>query len=236
MIESELNTNDTVNNKKIGRALCLLSGGQDSTTCLYWAKKTFAEVEAIRFDYGQRHRVELECSEKIARDAGVKLTTLSLEALKQLGGFALTADIDVKNDINEKGLPNTFVPGRNILFLTLAAAYAYQHGIKDLVTGVCDTDYSGYPDCRLATIEAIKKTINLGMNENFTIWTPLMFLTKGGTVDLARKLGCLDVVKNDTHTCYNGVRDELHYWGYGCGECPACILRKKGFDEAGVVN
>lgn len=219
-------------------ALVLLSGGQDSTTCLYWAKKHFDLVEAIRFDYGQRHKVELECSEKIAGDAGVKLTTLSVEALKQLGGFALTdLNVDVKSELNDRGLPNTFVPGRNLLFLTLAAAYAYPRNIQSLVTGVCQTDYSGYPDCRKTTIDAVEESIKLGMDfKGFDILTPLMHLTKAETVLKAVDLNCLDIIVNDTHTCYNGDHSTKHYWGYGCGTCGACELRKKGFDEAFLDN
>lgn len=218
------------------KALCLLSGGQDSTTCLYMALKQFGEVEAIRFDYGQRHKVELECCERIARKADVKLTTLSVPALKELGGYALTDDMAVRSELNERNLPNTFVPGRNILFLTLAAAYAYQHDIDCIVTGVCQTDFSGYPDCREDTIKAIELTCRLGMNRPVWIMTPLMYMTKAETVKAAQDLGCLDIIREETHTCYNGVRDTLHYWGYGCGTCPACQLRKKGFDEAGIAG
>lgn len=214
------------------RAVCLVSGGQDSTTCLYWAKKTFKDVTALNFDYRQRHKVEMECAKKIAYDAGVKLVTLPVEALRVLGGAALTDEIEVKSGLNERNLPNTFVPGRNILFLTLAAAYAYQHGFRNLVTGVCQTDYSGYPDCREETMKALQQTLQYGMDYALQIYTPLMFLTKKETVELAYKLGCLEKVVEDTHTCYNGVHAELHWWGYGCGECPACQIRAKGFEEA----
>jgi len=212
------------------KALVLLSGGQDSTTCLYWAMDKFGAdaVSAVSFDYGQRHRIELECAEEIAAAAGVALVSLPIDTFAAIGGDALTdSGINVESDLDEaSGLPNTFVPGRNLIFLTFAAAYAYQRGIGHLVTGVAQTDYSGYPDCRKATIEAVQSAIQLGMDTDLQIHTPLMHRSKKQTVELARDLGALEPMAL-THTCYNGVRPP-------CGECPACILRARGFAEAGV--
>ncbi len=212
------------------QAVVVLSGGQDSTTCLYWALDRFgaAGVEALTFDYGQRHRIELDCAVKVANHAGVVHTTLPIDTFSALGGNSLTdAGIDVEQ-APDNDLPNTFVPGRNIVFLTFAAAYAWQRGITDLVTGVAQTDYSGYPDCRRETIDALEETLKLGMERRFTIHTPLMNLSKKETVEMARDLGALDAMAL-THTCYNGQRPP-------CGECPACQLRAKGFQEAGVAD
>ena len=212
------------------KAVVVLSGGQDSTTCLYWALDRFGDdgVEALTFDYGQRHRIELECAAKVAEYAGVVHATLPIDTFAALGGNSLTdAEIQVE-EAPDNGLPNTFVPGRNIVFLTFAAAYAWQRGITDLVTGVAQTDYSGYPDCRRETIDALEQTLNLGMEREFTIHTPLMNLSKRETVEMARDLGALDAMAL-THTCYNGQRPP-------CGECPACRLRAKGFLEAGVAD
>jgi len=212
------------------KALVLLSGGQDSTTCLYWALDRFGRdnVSAISFDYGQRHRLELECAAAVAAAAGVSQVCLPIDTFTALGGDALTdADRAVRNDLDDTtGLPNTFVPGRNLIFLTFAAAYAYQRDIGHLVTGVAQTDYSGYPDCREATIQAVQESIRLGMESGVEIHTPLMHLSKKETVELARDLDALDAMAL-THTCYNGIRPP-------CGECPACQLRAKGFTEAGV--
>jgi len=214
----------------VEKALVLLSGGQDSTTCLYWAIDRFGAdaVSAVSFDYGQRHRIELECAEHIAAAAGVALVCLPIDTFAALGGDALTdSGINVESDLDEaSGLPNTFVPGRNLIFLTFAAAYAYQRGIGHLVTGVAQTDYSGYPDCREVTVEAVQNAIQLGMDTDLQIHAPLMHRSKKQTVELARDLGALEAMAL-THTCYNGVRPP-------CGECPACILRAKGFVEAGV--
>jgi 7-cyano-7-deazaguanine synthase len=213
-------------------ALVVLSGGQDSTTCLYWAIDRFGRnaVSSLTFDYGQRHRVELECARKVASAAGVSNTCLPINTFSALGGDALTdRDIDVKNDIDvTSGLPNTFVPGRNLIFLTFAAAFAYQGNIGNLVTGVAQTDYSGYPDCRAATIESLQESIRLGMDSDIRIHTPLMHLSKQETVELAVKLGALDAMLL-THTCYEGQRPP-------CGKCPACLLRAKGFADAGVID
>ncbi|MDH3374470.1 MAG: 7-cyano-7-deazaguanine synthase QueC [Gammaproteobacteria bacterium] len=214
------------------KALVLLSGGQDSTTCLYWAIERFGRqaVTAISFDYGQRHRIELDCAATIADKAGVSYVCLPINTFAALGGDALTdTGVDVRGDLDtETGLPNTFVPGRNLIFLSFAAAYAYQRRIRHLVTGVAQTDYSGYPDCRSQTIESMQETLRLGMESDVRVHTPLMHKSKKETVELARELGALDAMA-DTHTCYNGVRPP-------CGECPACLLRAKGFAEAGVED
>jgi 7-cyano-7-deazaguanine synthase len=214
------------------QALVVLSGGQDSTTCLYWALDKFGSdaVEAITFDYGQRHRVELGCAARVAEFAGVSHTVMPIDTFAALGGNALTdQNIGVQKDADiETDLPNTFVPGRNIVFLTFAAAYAWQRNIEHLVTGVAQTDYSGYPDCRQETIEALQLTIRLGMASNVVIHTPLMSLSKKETVLLARDLGALEAMAL-THTCYDGRRPP-------CGECPACVLRARGFDEAGIED
>ena len=214
------------------RALVVLSGGQDSTTCLYWAIDRFgaANVDTLTFDYGQRHRIELECAQRVAAHAGVSNTILPIDTFAALGGDALTdSDIDVQNEVEpSSGLPNTFVPGRNLVFLTFAAAFAYQRGIGNVVTGVAQTDYSGYPDCREATITSLQHTIRLGMEFEVSLHTPLMHLSKKETVELARDLGALPVMAL-THTCYDGTRPP-------CGECPACVLRARGFAEAGVED
>lgn len=214
------------------QALVVLSGGQDSTTCLYWALDKFGSnaVEAITFDYGQRHRVELGCAARVAEFAGVSHKVMPIDTFAALGGNALTdRNIGVQKDVDlETGLPNTFVPGRNIVFLTFAAAYAWQRNIEHLVTGVAQTDYSGYPDCRQETIEALQLTIRLGMASNVVIHTPLMSLSKKETVLLARDLGALEAMAL-THTCYDGRRPP-------CGECPACELRARGFNEAGIED
>jgi 7-cyano-7-deazaguanine synthase len=212
------------------KVLVVLSGGQDSTTCLYWAIDRYglAAVDTVTFDYGQRHRIELECAAKVAEFAGVSNTCLPIDTLAALGGDALTdPDIDVDSETDaDTGLPNTFVPGRNLIFLTYAAALAYRRGIQNLVTGVAETDYSGYPDCREETIIALQQALRLGMESEVTIHTPLMHLSKKKTVELARDLGGLPAMAY-THTCYNGERPP-------CGQCPACVLRAKGFAEAGV--
>lgn len=211
-------------------ALVVLSGGQDSTTCLVWAQRRFNPVDAITFDYGQRHRVELACAADISRRAGVRQHRfVSVDSLHQLGGNALTGDEPVRDGVRtENNLPNTFVPGRNLLFMTLAAAWAYQLGTTDLVTGVCQTDYSGYPDCRADTMAALQQALRLGMETQVTIHTPLMHLTKADSVRLAKAEGALELLAW-THTCYNGSVPP-------CGVCPACVLRAKGFAEAGMLD
>lgn len=212
-------------------ALLVFSGGQDSTTCLYWALKHFEEVRTLTFDYGQRHRIELECAKKIAQLAKVHNEVLSIDTFTELGGNALTGSEVVethRENIIEEDLPNTFVPGRNLILLSFAAARAWQLGIENIVTGVCQTDYSGYPDCRKNTIEALQLALNLGMERQFVLHTPLMLLTKAQTVRMAKDLGALDAL-SFSHTCYNGTFPP-------CGTCPACHLRHKGFSEAGVID
>jgi 7-cyano-7-deazaguanine synthase len=214
------------------KALVVLSGGQDSTTCLYWAINRFGidNVSSVTFDYGQRHRIELTCAEEIADFTNVPNVILPIDTFAALGGDALTdPDIAVATEAGEEtGLPNTFVPGRNLIFLTFAAAYAYQRGIANLVTGVAQTDYSGYPDCREETMESLQETLQKGMELDIRIHTPLMHLSKKETVQLAEELGALPAMAL-THTCYNGARPP-------CGACPACELRARGFEEAGIVD
>jgi 7-cyano-7-deazaguanine synthase len=221
-------------------ALVLFSGGQDSTTCLAWALERFAAVETVGFDYGQRHRSEMDARPKILshlRSSFPKWSrkieedhVLPLELFRQIGGTALTEDVEVR--LRENGLPNTFVPGRNLMFLTAAAALAYRSGISDLVGGMCETDYSGYPDCRDETIKAVQKAISLGMDLQFTVHTPLMFIDKAATWKMAEELGgepLLELILEETVTCYLGTRERRHDWGYGCGRCPACRLRAEGY-------
>ena len=214
------------------KALVLLSGGQDSTTCLYWAIDRFgmANVSAITFDYGQWHRIELECAQDIAQRLSAPQVCLPIDTFAALGGDALTdTNIDVSNQIDgETGLPNTFVPGRNLIFLTFAAAWAWPRKITHLVTGVAQTDYSGYPDCREETMRSLQKSLRLGMESKVEILAPLMYLSKKETVELARDLGAIDAMAW-THSCYNGQRPP-------CGSCAACELRARGFAEAGVED
>ena len=212
----------------ISSAIVVLSGGQDSTTCLFWAINKFDSVETVTFDYGQRHRTEIEAAQKIVNLAGVKNTILPIDTFGVLGGNSLTGKETVDESSKEGELPNSFVPGRNLIFLTFAAAFAYQRGIKDLVTGVCQTDYSGYPDCRQNTIEAIQLAINLGMESNLRIHTPLMWMTKSESVKFAEEVGALEALAY-SHTCYNGEVPP-------CGQCPACVLRAKGFEEVGIPD
>ncbi len=208
-------------------AVVLLSGGQDSTTCLAWALQRFSRIECITFDYGQRHVVELEAAARIAAAAGVPQITIPCNSFSALGDNALTGHATVATALDtETGLPNTFVPGRNLVFLTLAASFAWQRGISELVTGVCQTDYSGYPDCRHDTMVALQAALRAGLDFPLTLHTPLMHLTKAETVLMLRDLGHLDLLRH-SHTCYNGQNPP-------CGVCPACVLRAKGFAEAGV--
>jgi 7-cyano-7-deazaguanine synthase len=222
-------------------ALVLFSGGQDSTTCLAWALARFDAVETIGFDYRQRHRVELDCRTRIAdrlrrefpRWAGKlgKDHVVDLAVLGQLSDTALTRDAEIA--FAGSGLPNTFVPGRNLLFFTFAAAIGYRRGLKHLVGGMCETDYSGYPDCRDDTLKALQATLSLGMDHRFAIHTPLMWRDKRATWELARELGgdpLIQLIREDSHSCYRGERGLAHDWGYGCGECPACELRRKGWE------
>ncbi|RID86994.1 7-cyano-7-deazaguanine synthase QueC [Peribacillus asahii] len=204
------------------KAVVVFSGGQDSTTCLFWALERFAEVEAVTFDYNQRHRLEIECAQNIANELGIKHHILDMSLLNQLAPNALTRnDIEVK-DGEDGELPSTFVPGRNLLFLSFAGVIASQIGAKHIVTGVCETDFSGYPDCRDVFIKSLNVTLNLSMDDSFVIDTPLMWLNKEETWELADRLGAFEFVREKTLTCYNGIIAD------GCGECPACKLRQKG--------
>jgi 7-cyano-7-deazaguanine synthase len=224
-----------------GGALVLFSGGQDSATCLSWALDRFETVETIGFDYGQRHRVELEVrerlrSEMVEAQPGWKGKLgddhmIDLAVLGQISDTALTSGVEIA--MAASGLPNTFVPGRNLLFLTFAAAVGYRRGIKHIVTGVCETDYSGYPDCRDDTIKALQVALNLGMEQRFVLHTPLMWIDKAATWRLAKALGgedLVELIRTGSHTCYVGDRAALHKWGYGCGGCPACELRSAGWE------
>ncbi|MFT8321495.1 MAG: 7-cyano-7-deazaguanine synthase QueC [Bacillus sp. (in: firmicutes)] len=206
------------------KAVVVFSGGQDSTTCLFWALKTFKEVEVVTFNYNQRHKEEIECAKKIAKNVHVNHHVLDMALLNQLAPNALTrADIEVKEGENGQ-LPSTFVPGRNLLFMSFAAVLASQIGAKHIITGVCETDFSGYPDCRDAFIKSLNVTINLAMDSQFVIHTPLMWLDKAETWKLADELQQLDYIRENTLTCYEGII------GDGCGQCPACKLRKAGLD------
>ncbi len=216
----------------MSRALVVFSGGQDSTTCLGWAKNRFEYVESITFDYGQKHRVEIAQAEKIANILGIKNTLLSLDAFSQLNDSAL---IDSTQDIGahhrtHTNLPASFVPNRNAIFFTLAHAFAQKQGINHIIIGVNQTDYSGYPDCREPFVKALELALNLGSEASITFHYPLMHLTKAETFELSQKEGVLELVLNESHTCYNGDHQHKHAWGYGCGECPACILRKAGWE------
>ncbi|GAC91391.1 MULTISPECIES: 7-cyano-7-deazaguanine synthase QueC [Anoxybacillus] len=206
------------------KAVVVFSGGQDSTTCLFWAKKHFAEVEAVTFDYNQRHRLEIDVAASIAKELNVPHTVLDMSLLNQLAPNALTRS-DIAIEQKEGQLPSTFVDGRNLLFLSFAAVLAKQKGARHLVTGVCETDFSGYPDCRDVFIKSLNVTLNLAMDYEFVIHTPLMWLNKAETWKLADELGALEFVRNKTLTCYNGIIAD------GCGECPACVLRKRGLDQ-----
>jgi 7-cyano-7-deazaguanine synthase len=215
-------------------ALVLFSGGQDSATCLAWARQKFDTVVTVGFDYGQNHKVELECREVVLKqlNPGGEDHVLALPILNELSETALTRDMEIT--MQENGLPSTFVPGRNVMFLTVAAMLGYRLGIFDLVTGVCETDYSGYPDCRNAFIESMATSLATGMDTPLKIHTPLMFIDKAQTWQLAQDIGGPDLVRlirEDTHTCYLGVRDVLHDWGYACGTCPACDLRRAGYEK-----
>jgi len=224
------------------RALVLFSGGQDSATCLAWALSRYAHVETIGFDYGQRHAIELSVR-PLLRD---KLSTLAPDWAERLGDdhlidlsliarisdTAMTQEIEIV--MQENGLPNTFVPGRNLLFMTVAATVAYRRGLDVLVGGMCETDFSGYPDCRDDTMKALQVALNLGMATRLKLETPLMWLDKAATWQLAHDLGgapLIDLIREDTHTCYLGERGALHDWGYGCGRCPACVLRERGYRQ-----
>lgn len=205
------------------KAVVVFSGGQDSTTCLFWALKNFKEVDTVTFDYNQRHSAEIETAKKIADELGVKNTVLDMSLLNQLTANALTRE-GVAIEQKEGELPSTFVDGRNHLFLSFAAVYAKQIGARHIITGVCETDFSGYPDCRDAFVKSLNVTLNLAMDYPFVIHTPLMWINKAETWKLADELGAFDFVREKTLTCYEGIM------GNGCGECPACKLRKAGLD------
>jgi 7-cyano-7-deazaguanine synthase len=221
-------------------ALVLFSGGQDSTTCLAWALERFTHVETIAFDYGQRHRIELDqrlvVLEQMRRRFVPWANRLADDHLVDLGVLGRISDTALTRDvafaIEKQGLPNTFVPGRNLLFFTFAAAVAWRRGTRHLIGGMCETDFSGYPDCRDDTIKALQVALNLGMDRRFVLHTPLMWLDKAATWALARQLGgeaLVEIVREHTHTCYESVRGPRHDWGHGCGVCPACTLRKRGY-------
>jgi 7-cyano-7-deazaguanine synthase len=223
-------------------ALVLFSGGQDSTVCLAWALARYARVETIGFDYGQRHRIELEVrpallaalraedpvwAQRLGEDR-----VLDCGVLGNISDTALTREVEIRMDGG--GLPSTFVPGRNLLFFTLAAAVAYRRGLRVLVGGMCETDYSGYPDCRDDTLKAMQVALSLGMDTRFTLQTPLMWIDKAATWALAQDLGgaaLVELLRTGTHSCYLGDRSHLHDWGYGCGHCPACALRRDGWQR-----
>ena len=224
------------------KALVLFSGGQDSTTCLAWALERYEHVETIGFDYGQRHRIELECRLNILQEVRNRFPNwakrlgedhvLDLKLLGQISDTAMTAEKTIEFEKN--GLPNTFVPGRNLLFLTFAATIAYRRGLTVLVGGMCETDYSGYPDCRDNTLKATQVALSLGMHAPVIIETPLMWLDKAQTWRLGENLGGQDfvsLIQEESHTCYLGTRQDKHEWGYGCGTCPACELRKTGYEQ-----
>ncbi len=224
------------------KALVLFSGGQDSTTCLAWALDRYTHVETLGFDYGQKHRIELDArltvlqslrrkfpnwSEKLGDDHCLRLSVLG-----EISDTSLTRDVAIA--MNANGLPNTFVPGRNLLFLNLAAALGYRRELNVIVAGMCETDFSGYPDCRDDTIKAMQVAVSLGMGQRFLFETPLMWIDKAQTWQMAEQLGgsaLIDILLDDSHTCYHGVREIKHPWGYGCGTCPACELRKTGYSK-----
>lgn len=211
-------------NMKNEKAIVVFSGGQDSTTCLFWAMDRFAEVEAVTFNYGQRHKLELDCAAEITAELNIRHHVLDMSLLNQLAPNALTRD-EIAIEQKEGELPSTVVDGRNQLFLTFAAVLAKQLGARHIVTGVSQTDFSGYPDCRDVFIKSLNVTLNLSMDYTFVIDTPLMWLDKAETWELADKLGAFDYVRERTLTCYNGIKSD------GCGQCPACLLRRKGLDE-----
>ena len=223
-------------------ALVLFSGGQDSTTCLAWALDKFSHVETVAFNYNQRHVVELECRKVVLQNIRTQFPEwadklgedhlLDIPVLGSISDTALTQDREI--EFSKSGLPTTFVPGRNLLFLTLASAIAYRRGIEVLVGGMCETDFSGYPDCRDETIKSQEKTLSLGLDYPLIIETPLMWIDKAATWKMANEIGgnrLINIIKNDTHTCYLGDRSICHEWGFGCGTCPACELRKVGWKK-----
>lgn len=228
--------------KATDSALVLFSGGQDSSVCLAWALARYERVETVGFDYGQRHVIEMQAREVVLgammdgfpawADRLGPDHVLDLKGFGAIGGSALTTDRAI--EMTERGLPSTFVPGRNLIFLTYAAALADRRGLNVLIGGMCETDFSGYPDCRRDTLDALQTALNLGMDRDFRIDTPLMYLTKAQTWALSKRLGgqdLVDLIMSESHTCYLGERGQLHAWGHGCGTCPACDLRAKGWAE-----
>ena len=210
----------------INKALVVFSGGQDSSTCLFWALKHFSKVHTITFSYGQRHALEVDMARRLAEKAGVDFHLVDAPLIGTLGANSLTApSVSIDEEKPEGTFPNTFVPGRNLFFLSIAAVYAREHGIKNIVTGVSQTDFSGYPDCRDSFVRSLNVTLNLAMDGQFVIHTPLMWLDKAQTWALADSLGVLDIIRNETLTCYNGIP------GDGCGHCPACTLRNAGLKK-----
>lgn len=231
------------------KTIVLFSGGQDSAVCLFWALQTFDTVESVGFFYGQRHKIELEIRKEFLSEARRALPELTarlgedhqydISALGALSDTSLTRDVEIT--VDQHGLPSTFVPGRNLMFLTLAGALAWRRGARTLVGGMCETDYSGYPDCRRDTLDAQAKALSLGMDIDVRIETPLMDIDKADTWALAHEIGgakLVDLILEHTHTCYLGDRSKRHDWGYGCGTCPACDLRAKGWTkwQAGMVD
>ncbi len=235
--------------EKCDKALLMFSGGQDSAVCLAWALERYDRVETVGFDYDQRHSVELQCRNKVrAKIAGLNVDwgrslgddhVLNLSVLGEISETSLTRNIEI--EMNATGLPSTFVPGRNLIFLNFAAALGYRRGIFQLMGGMCEADFSGYPDCRKETLDRTMESISLGMDKTFILQTPLMHVSKAGAWNLANELGgqnLLDIILEETHTCYLGDRGRRHQWGYGCGSCPACELREKGWQnyKAGRLN
>ena len=224
------------------KALILFSGGQDSATCLAWALDRYDYVETVGFDYDQRHSIEMECRKVVLNLIAAAFPQWSpklgedhivdLSALGAISDTSLTRDVEIK--MSQEGLPDTFVPGRNLIFLNFAAAVGYRRGMTTLIGGMCEADFSGYPDCRKETLDAQMQAISLGMDKPYKLETPLMHLSKAGAWALAEELGgqaLVDIIIKESHTCYKGTRGELHAWGYGCGACPACDLRAKGWQE-----
>ncbi|MFT8737006.1 MAG: 7-cyano-7-deazaguanine synthase QueC [Zymomonas mobilis] len=239
---SQILTSDLLQERNKEGCLVLYSGGQDSATCLAWALEHFEKVETIGFDYGQRHKVELECREGLKRkfieifpDWAGRLGEdhmLDLAVLHQVSECALTRETEIA--FGEDGIPNSFVPGRNLLFFTFAATIAYRRGLRHIVGGMCETDYSGYPDCRDDTIKALQVAINLGLERRLVLHTPLMWLDKAATWRMAENIGgekLVEAIRQESHSCYLGERKTLHPWGYGCGHCPACELRASGWES-----
>ena len=215
-----------MNTRNKETALVVFSGGQDSATCLLWAMKRYKEVIAVSFDYGQRHKAELDCAKEITEQFGIEWHVMDMSLLNQLAPNSLTrTDIKVDENAPQEGTPNSVVDGRNMLFLTFAAVFAKQRGITDLITGVSQSDFSGYPDCRDVFIKSLNATLNLAMDYTFCIETPLMWIDKADTWKLAEDLNGLELVRNKTLTCYNGIKGE------GCGHCPSCKLRRQGYEE-----